>query len=608
MGNRILGACVAFLVAAPWATAAQWSLHVGVDEYTNLPSQNLNGCVNDAELMRKTMIQNFGFPEANTLLLTNQDATGNGIVQQFEEFLVNQSAPGDTVVFTFSGHGHQIEDTDGDEEDGWDEFLCPSDLNGDENGNPVNVVTDDTLRMLCAKLEGRHLLIILDCCHSGTGTRGLFSAGKTRSLNAGALQKNGGDRTSTRSLLDVPEFDPSEQPRDTPTGFRDMVIAPKGDAMASGAHAGTQVFFSACKAEELAQEANFEVEGTTLKHGAFTTKFVQGVNELGRSPDTFTYARLKAFLEGPLITANASQHPQIEVPDIVLDSRVLYVAAAGDSPSPPPPAPPTPAPSAAAAEEAFIAVRPLRVYVASHESFVDGEKRSATPFQVELESVLRKKSDILKVVSSRDDSNVSVFYGRQDGGHTVGVLLHGGDVSKKVISVQRADESELKAIVQELVRLYNVNSLINLRDPNAKEHVSITLLGGGHTRKYEEPLAFRVESTRSGYLTVVGIDSQGGWQRVIPLDFFPGIERIEAGQPIEIKHEDMVVLDPFGEEFVKVLVTDNKLELPESMEGVEITETIATRAIGFRNKETKGLASLRPGNFIEGSLVFRTQP
>ena len=64
--------------------------------------------------------------------------------------------------FHYSGHGTQIKDVSGDEDDGFDESIIPID------DNPI---LDDELRKLLADKvpEGAKLTAIFDCCCSGTG-------------------------------------------------------------------------------------------------------------------------------------------------------------------------------------------------------------------------------------------------------------------------------------------------------------------------------------------------------------------------------------------------------------------------------------------------------
>jgi hypothetical protein len=66
------------------------------------------------------------------------------------------------LFFNFSGHGTQVVDLDGDEEDGFDEALCPNDF--DVSGS----LTDDVLCRWLESLPAHRLFAVCDCCHSGT--------------------------------------------------------------------------------------------------------------------------------------------------------------------------------------------------------------------------------------------------------------------------------------------------------------------------------------------------------------------------------------------------------------------------------------------------------
>lgn len=72
--------------------------------------------------------------------------------------------PGDSLLLHFSGHGSQRRDTDGDEEDGMDETICPMDYQ-----RAGVIVDDDLFKLLVAPLPtGCRLTAIFDCCHSGS--------------------------------------------------------------------------------------------------------------------------------------------------------------------------------------------------------------------------------------------------------------------------------------------------------------------------------------------------------------------------------------------------------------------------------------------------------
>lgn len=72
--------------------------------------------------------------------------------------------PGDDLFLHYSGHGVRVADKDGDEDDGFDEALCPVDY------KEVGVITDDTINkhVIQPLPKGSRLTIIFDCCHSGT--------------------------------------------------------------------------------------------------------------------------------------------------------------------------------------------------------------------------------------------------------------------------------------------------------------------------------------------------------------------------------------------------------------------------------------------------------
>ncbi|KAG1854416.1 peptidase C14, caspase domain-containing protein [Suillus subalutaceus] len=71
---------------------------------------------------------------------------------------------GDSMFFYFSGHGGQVRDLDGDEVDGYDEFICPVDY------QQSGVINDDEIHEIMVKplAAGSRLTALFDSCHSGT--------------------------------------------------------------------------------------------------------------------------------------------------------------------------------------------------------------------------------------------------------------------------------------------------------------------------------------------------------------------------------------------------------------------------------------------------------
>ena len=76
--------------------------------------------------MVEEMLTANGFSKTNIVELKNQQATCAAICRGFED-LITKSQTGDYVYIHFSGHGQQITDINGDEEDKFDEAWIPYD-------------------------------------------------------------------------------------------------------------------------------------------------------------------------------------------------------------------------------------------------------------------------------------------------------------------------------------------------------------------------------------------------------------------------------------------------------------------------------------------------
>ena len=148
----------------------RYALLVGVNDYPSIDN-DLEGTVNDVAKVRQVLIERYGFRPENVVVLTNADATRDRVIEAYRRHL-GQAGPGGSAVFYYSGHGTQIPDgymgyTAGDEADKADEALV---LWG--TGGNFALLVDEELGGLTDHLAAGHRLIILDNCHSGTGTRG----------------------------------------------------------------------------------------------------------------------------------------------------------------------------------------------------------------------------------------------------------------------------------------------------------------------------------------------------------------------------------------------------------------------------------------------------
>lgn len=141
------------------------ALLIGINEYQAFP--NLRGALNDLAMVESVLTTRFGFQRERIRRVTDAQATRAGILDALE-VLVREAGPQDVVYVHYSGHGSQVEDLDGDEEDGLDETLVPHD--GRTEGVPD--ITDDELGLVLGRLRSKRAVVVLDSCHSGTATRG----------------------------------------------------------------------------------------------------------------------------------------------------------------------------------------------------------------------------------------------------------------------------------------------------------------------------------------------------------------------------------------------------------------------------------------------------
>lgn len=142
------------------------ALLVGINKY-KIPGADLNGCVNDVTNLRDILLKYFSFDINEIKVITDERATKKAIIDGLD-WLCEGVKSNDSILFQFSGHGSQIVDKNNDEKkDNLDEILCPHDMDWDGT-----YIIDDELNEIFSKVDSSvNVEIILDSCHSGTGTR-----------------------------------------------------------------------------------------------------------------------------------------------------------------------------------------------------------------------------------------------------------------------------------------------------------------------------------------------------------------------------------------------------------------------------------------------------
>ncbi|HXR82000.1 MAG TPA: caspase family protein, partial [Saprospiraceae bacterium] len=189
-------------------------LLVGINDYP-APNPTLKGCIKDIDQI-ESYLHEFCSTDYDLQIrrLENQTATYDNVIKGFREHL-SQAGPSDIAWFHYSGHGS--------EEKTAPEFLA-LEPNGkdqtliciDSGINGVPHLADKELAVLLNELASKnpatppHLVVSLDCCHSGSGTR---DAGADVSWSSRAAPSSGLSRTlesyadgyySKQKTLEVP--------------------------------------------------------------------------------------------------------------------------------------------------------------------------------------------------------------------------------------------------------------------------------------------------------------------------------------------------------------------------------------------------------------------
>jgi metacaspase-1 len=259
------------------------ALCVGINKFAHLPQASwLNGCVNDAMDMAAFLETRPEFSGGHIKILKDTAATKAKVMAALRDIIADEDV--DHIVFTFSSHGTQVPDKNGDEKvDHVDEaFACYDLKQKGRDWDRDTVIVDDELKTLFETVrKGVLVEVILDTCNSGTGLK--------------ALDLLQGRR---------PRFIPPP----TPLGIRrlERKSDPKGlqDEIKQIPAANRPVLFAACRADQLSSDAPF---GDDRYNGAFTYYFLKAAKGARKTRgDVLTAVRAS------LAKGEFDQVPQLE--------------------------------------------------------------------------------------------------------------------------------------------------------------------------------------------------------------------------------------------------------------------------------------------------------
>jgi len=280
------------------------ALLVGIDNYRP-PLRPLEGCGNDIRLFQEYLKGRLDPDEFNLQerVLLDDEATYQTVIDVFRSHL-GGAGENDIVVFYFSGHGSKEpcpEEFWHIEPDHKNETLVCYDSRPDGCD-----LADKELAKLIAEIavNSPHIIIILDCCHSGSGTR-----------DRGVALVRQAPEAERRRLLNEYIVRPDDF-RTVPrirTGFTG-----RGGWMTAAR--ANHILLAACRDNQYAKEY-MTAEGP---HGAFSHFLLQSLQSSGGA---LSYGDLMKSVTALLCGNVTEQTPQLEVVDVREIDRIFLGGA-----------------------------------------------------------------------------------------------------------------------------------------------------------------------------------------------------------------------------------------------------------------------------------------
>tara|TARA_Y100000389_G_scaffold203989_2_gene254423 strand:- start:3463 stop:4212 length:750 start_codon:yes stop_codon:yes gene_type:complete len=130
--------------------------------YDHLPDAQLRGCVNDVINLKEKLQEKMSI-QCDCYTSEKDTSYDNMIKVLYNLAIDSYKYDLEYAFISYSGHGSYTYDKNGDEKDGKDEGLVPSDY------NIKGLIIDDILQDIIASFNpDTKIFIICDACHSGT--------------------------------------------------------------------------------------------------------------------------------------------------------------------------------------------------------------------------------------------------------------------------------------------------------------------------------------------------------------------------------------------------------------------------------------------------------
>jgi hypothetical protein len=588
-----------------------WALLIGVSDYMYFDDEiggDLPGAAPDAMRMRDVLLARWGFQDDHIRLVLDREATRERIVRELTDWLPSVVKPGDLVFVFFAGHGSQTWSDDPDEPTGLDQTICPTDV---RKGDPSMDIRDKELGGYLRALPTDNVVVVLDNCHAGTGTRALTPHMRPRFL-----------------ARDV-ETDVARDLAYTPP----PIPAPRHDNILE---------IAAAQSHEVAVDAEWPAPGggESLFGGAFTTHLVRN---LWRVPRRTSYQAIFAQTVEDMKRDRFAQQPMIQRGGrevTAADGQVAFATGAetgGDGAF-------VPVLGAsggvvrlgggAAAgmtvgsiyRAGTVNLRVTAVDAAHAEAAIDGGgsaprqgaraelvayRYPARTLRVSLAGLAADTRAALQRGMGAD-GGIHFVTGARDFAHLLVRPAEGGGYA--VIGLDGATRQRIDATgAAGLDRLRNAlrneagaHQIASLENPAHPFPLEFGFDGGRSTFRIGELIRFDARVPRDGYLTIIDIGTNGNVVVLYPNELEPD-NRVRAGQriilPTAAMDMDFEAQEPAGRGIVRAFLTERPLELGFSVGEPEDAAAVV-RAL-YAAVGAAGAGSAVPvGNWATSAVVY----
>lgn len=594
-----------------------WALVIGISDYINFPDEeggDLPGAENDARDFRNVLVAKFHFPESNIRMLLSRQATRAAIHDDITGWLAKSAQPGDNVTIFFAGHGSQVWDENGDEDDGLDETLAPADVDPD---SPDHDIVDDDFNVWLSQLPTDNVVVILDNCNSGTGTRDVTPFSRARRL--------------ARDVNKLPK----------PAGVARRALPDQTDNTGLDAGTARVLELSAAQPGQAAVDAYFPAQnGAEAFHGGAFTTFL--VRQMWQAPANATYEQVFKQASQALKRNRFQQDPYLSE-DVNLKNSGLFNVAGGSN---------------------DVADASLPVQSVDGGTVVIG---GGLPLGITPGSVFETPGGAHLVVESvsQESSTARVASGSVRAGDPAHLVGYRYTTSPLLVNIAGIDTQSANALEQNLhdapgVRLVKqedafshlivsrrgtelrvvgsdgflrhdsipsgvdgattlagllrleaaAKGLGDMDNPAQPFGVQVSMEGGKTSFGLGENVSFHATSDRDGYLTIVDLGTDGTVTMLLPNQYTPPM-KVRAGQsvsfPTASSDVNLQIQPPPGRGLVRAFVTPEPLDItiPQGSDYADGDERFA-KAIADAVKKAAGMVdgAVRLDTWATASLVY----